>query len=218
LLGRGRDNRWLYIGAEKDKAALQLQEIAGAAKIAVAKDSFPPAVYREVERALTTSTVKVPVIDTEMPTQNALWVLSLLVLLNCLVLQVTIERLQDEKVQEREEPWLLIDAKPGLSRVLSTTWLAITLATPIAAPAVVLVSVLMRRRAGTTSSITAVTMAVLLLLLMAGGAWSSARILTMLRGIVLPKPTPSAATVGTEEPKSDAPAKKESPSSEGATA
>lgn len=84
------DNRWLYVGSEEDKAALQLQEVARAAKVAVAKDSFPPAVYRDVERALTTSTVKVPVIDTEMPTQDALWALSSLVFLNCLVLLVTI--------------------------------------------------------------------------------------------------------------------------------
>jgi len=200
------DKRWLYIGSEEDKAALQLQEVARAAKIAVANDSFPPAVYRDIERTLTTSTVKVPVIDTEMPTQNALWVLSLLVFLNCLVLQVTIERLQDEKVQECEEPWLLIDAKPGLSGALSKAWLTITVAAPIAAPAVVLISVLARVRAGTTTSASALAMMVVLLLLIAGGAWSSVRILAMLRGIVLAKPTPSAAAM---------PAKEESPSSDG---
>ncbi len=212
------DNRWLYIGAEKDKAALQLQEIARAAKIAVAKDSFPPVVYREVERTLTTSTVKVPVIDTEMPTQNALWVLSLLVLLNCLVLQVTMERLREENVQEREEPWLLIDAKPGLSRLLSTAWTAIMLTAPIATPAVVLVSVVMRMRAGTTSSTTAFALGGLLLVLMAGGVWSSARIFAILRGLFFQRFTAAAATPLPEELRSDTREKKDSPSSEGATA
>lgn len=200
------DDRWLYINSEEDKAALQLQEVARAAAIAVAKDSFPPAVYRDIERTLTTSTVKVPVIDTEMPTQNALWVLSLLVFLNCLVLQVTIERLQDENLQECEEPWLLIDAKPGLSGALSKAWLTITVAAPIAAPAVVAISALARVRAGTTSSASALAMAALLLLLIAGGVWSSVRVLTMLRGIVLAKPRPSVTTMPTKE---------ESPSSDG---
>lgn len=210
------DNRWLYIGAEKDKAALQLQEVARAAKVAVANDSFAPSVYRDVERALTTATVKVPIIDTEMPTQNALWVLSFLVFLNCLVLQVTLDRLQDENVQEREEPWLLIDAKPGLSRVLSKTWLAITFVAPIAAPCLVLISVLMRARAGTISSMGAIAMGVPLLLLIAGGAWSSARILAMLHAITVAKSAPTAATSIAESLKTD-PLAIETPSSDGDT-
>jgi hypothetical protein len=192
------DNRWLYVGSEMDRAAFQLQEVARAAKIAVAKDSFPPAVYRDVETALTTSTVKVPVIDTEMPTQNALWVLSLLVFLNCLVLQVTLDRLQGEDLAEREEPWLLIDAKPGLSRLLSTTWLAITLAAPVMAPAVVLAGVLLRARAGTTSSAGAGAMGVLLLLLMAAGAWCSTRIYGMLRTAVSKPAMPAAVVISAE--------------------
>jgi hypothetical protein len=98
--------------------------------------------------------------------------------------------------------------------VLSTTWIAIMLTTPIAAPVVVFISVMMRMRAGTTSGITAVAQGILLVLLMAGGAWSSARILTILRGIVLPKPTSSAGSIASEAPKSDVPAKEESPSSE----
>lgn len=212
------DNRWLSLGSEKDKATFQLQEIARSARVVVAKDSFPPAVYRDVERAITTSIVKVPVIDIEMPTQNALWVLSLLVFLNCLVLQVTLERLKDENVQEREELWLLMDAKPGLSRVLSTMWLTITLAAPIAAPTVVLINVLVRTKAGTTNSMGAVAMGIPLLLLIAGGAWSSARILTMLRAIMLPKPTPPAAISVADKPKADELAKGESRSSKSATA
>jgi hypothetical protein len=211
------DNRWLHIGAEKDKAALQLQEVARAAKVAVANDSFAPSVYRDVERTLTTATVKVPVIDTEMPAQNALWVLSFLVFLNCLVLQVTLDRLQDENVKEREEPWLLIDAKSGLSRMLSTTWLAITFVTPIAAPCVVLVSVLMRARAGTISSMSAIAMGVTLLMLTAGGAWSSARILAMLHAITVPKSAPTAATSIAESVQTDALAREETPPSDDAT-
>jgi hypothetical protein len=191
------DNRWLYLGSEMDKAAFQLEEVARAAKVARTKDPFPPALYRDVERALTTATVKVPVIDTEMPTQNALWVLSLLVILNCLVLQVTLDRLRDENVQEREEQWLLIDAKPGLPRMLSTTWLAIMVVAPIAAPSLVLMTVVMRARAGTISSVGAVAMGVLLLLLIAGGVWSSFRILTMLRAIGTAKPSPAALAVAT---------------------
>jgi len=212
------DNRWLYLGSEEDKATLQLQEVARSAKVAVAKDSFPPAVYRDVERALTTSTVKVPVIDTEMPTQNALWVLSVLVFLNCLVLLVTIERLQGENVRECEEPWLLIDATSGLSRVLSATWLAITLAAPIAAPVVVLVSVLVRVRAGTTSSASAVAVGIVLVFLLAGGAWSSIRILAMLRAIMVGKSVPLAVTGDTDAPTIDALAEGEPPSSGGAMA
>lgn len=211
------DNRWLYLGSEMDKAAFQLEEVARAAKVATTKDSFPPALYRDVERALTTATVKVPVIDTEMPTQNALWVLSLLVILNCLVLQVTLDRLRDENVQEREEPWLLIDAKPGLPRVLSTTWLAITVVAPIAAPSLVLMTVVMRERAGTISSTGAVAMGVLLLLLTAGGAWSSFRILTMLRGIGSANATPAPLTVA-ETPKAESLTKQEKAPSDSATA
>ncbi len=56
------DNRWLCLGSEMDKAAFQLEEVARAAKVAATKDSFPPALYRDVERALMTATVKVPVI------------------------------------------------------------------------------------------------------------------------------------------------------------
>ncbi len=193
------DSRWLYIGSQMDKASFQLQEVARTAKVAVTKDSFPPAVYRDVERALTTSTVKVPVIDTEMPTQNALWVLSLLVFLNCLVLQATLERLQGEDLQQCEEPWLLIDAKPGLSRSLSTIWLTIALAAPVAAPAVVLGSVLLRAKAGTTGSMGAVAMSLLLLLLMAAGTWCASRIYRMLRTAASIPATPAATVISAEE-------------------
>lgn len=175
------DNRWLTLGSEKEKAALQLREIARAARVNILQDSFPPAIYRDAERILTTSTVKVPVIDTEMPTQNALWVLAVLVFLNAVVLQATLERLESEKLQEREELWLLLDATPGVSRVLSTIWLSITLVSPVLVPVVVLVVILLRATAGGGSVVGAFASGSPLVLLALGGSWCSTKICRILK-------------------------------------
>jgi len=175
------DRRWLTLGSEKEKGALQLREIARAARVSTAQDSTPPAIYRDTERTLTTSTVKVPLIDAEMPTQSALWVLAVLVFLTGIVLQATLERLESENLQEREELWLLIDAKPGVSRVLAMIWLSITLASPVLIPIIVLVVILLRATASGGSIVGAFAGASPLVLLALVSSWSSRKTYRMLK-------------------------------------
>jgi len=175
------DARWLTLESEKEKAALQLKEIVRAAKVITPMDSQPPASYRELERTFLTSTVRVPVIDVEVPTQSALWLLAGLVLLNCLVLQVTLAELDLADIQQREEPWLLLDGRSGLARVLSNLWLAVTVISPVMVPSAVLLTLALRARAGGISATRVLAATSFLVSLAVVGGWCSMKTYRLLQ-------------------------------------
>ncbi len=177
------DARWLTLESEKEKAALQLKEIVRAAKVVTPVDSQPPASYRELERAFLTSTVRVPVIDVEVPTQSALWLLACLVLLNCLVLQVTLTELNLGDIEQREEPWLMLDGRSGLARVLSNLWLAVTVVSPVMVPSAVLLTLALRARTGGLSATRVLAAASFLVSLAVVGGWCSMKTYRLLQSV-----------------------------------
>jgi hypothetical protein len=128
------DRRWLALGAERDRAALQLKALADGLGVEAKSETTTPALYRLLERRLTSSQFKVPVIDVEMPTQMALWSLAVVVLVVAMLLQVTLEAITAKGLQAREEEWLLLDASGGLSVLLARSWLVFLTLAPVAVP------------------------------------------------------------------------------------
>lgn len=128
------DKRWLALGAERERAGFQLTELAKGLGVELKADATIPMSYRILERKLISSVFKVPVIDVEMPTQVALWSLAALLLLIAILLQVTLEGMDIDELRAREEEWLLLDAKEGMSLYLSRVWLAFLAAAPVAVP------------------------------------------------------------------------------------
>lgn len=177
----GADGRWLTLVSAQDKAALQLTEIVNSASIPVPANSQPPAAYRQLERASLNSTVRVPLIDIDVATRRAIWLLIVLVLLNSLVLQATLEELKVSDLAQCEEPWLLVDGIGGLRRVLSSLWLAVMALSPLMIAAIVSVTLVLRRSSGGVSAKQALVEALVLAVLTAIGGWSSFKTYEILR-------------------------------------
>jgi hypothetical protein len=128
-----------------------------------------------------TSLVRVPVIDVQMSTQTALWILAGLVFLNGLLLQATIQDLTPEDILQREEVWLVLDGQRGLARVLAAAWLWMIVVSPIVVPSSILLSAVLRAMAGGWSAgglfwttLLAISLAVL-------GGWCSTKTFRILR-------------------------------------
>ena len=169
------DKRWLALGAERDRAALQLTELANGLGIEVKPETTIPASYRILERKLTSSEFKVPVIDVEMPTQIALWSLAALVLLIAILLQVTLEQMTVDELQSREEEWLLLDAKDGISFFLSRAWLAFLALAPVAVPLCIVGILIQRVGVGDVSAWYASAAGLAAIALAAAGTYSAFR-------------------------------------------
>jgi hypothetical protein len=189
------DKRWLALGAERNKAALQLTELAKGLGIELKPETTIPASYRILERKLTSSEFKVPVIDVEMPTQIALWTLAALVLLTAILLQVALEQMTVDQLQTREEEWLLIDAKGGISFLLSRAWLAFLALAPVAVPLCIIGILVQRVGVGDVSAWYAATAGLAAIALATAGAYSAfrscRRILSANSAL---QPTPTRAT------------------------
>src|SRR5260221_2759415 len=169
------DKRWLALGAERDRAALQLTELAKGLGIELKPETTIPASYRLLERKLTSSAFKVPVIDVEMPTQIALWSLAALVLVTAILLQVTLEQMTVDELQAREEEWLLIDAQGGISFFLSRAWLAFLALAPVAVPLCIVGILVQRVGVGDVSAWYAAAAGLAAIALAAAGAYSAFR-------------------------------------------
>jgi hypothetical protein len=86
--------------------------------------------YFKFERAATSAEFKVPLLDVTMSTDLALWILMLLLLLQCILLSDAVSNIQGS-VGERDEPWLLLDYNTGSAAAVARVWLAFILLAPI---------------------------------------------------------------------------------------
>lgn len=167
------DNRWLALGAERDRAALQLKALADGLGIEARAETTVPALYRILERRLTSSRFDVPIIDVEMPTQMALWSLAAMVLVIAMLLQVTLEQITTKELQARQEEWLLLDASGGISVLLARSWLAFLVLAPVAVPLCIVIILLQRIGVGDVSGWRAAIVGLIAVVLGAVGANSA---------------------------------------------
>lgn len=167
------DKRWLALGAERDRAALQLKALADGLGIEAKSATTTPALYRILDRRLTSSQIKVPVIDVEMPTQIALWSLAAVVLVIAMLFQVTLEEITGKDLQAREEEWLLLDASGGLSVLLARSWLVFLALAPVAVPLSIIGILFQRVGVGDVSGWRAATVVMAALVLAVIGAYSA---------------------------------------------
>jgi hypothetical protein len=117
---------------EKYKLELQLEQVFKAANITQESPEKPLPAYRKLERATYASEVQVPILDVTMTTGAALWTLTALLLLVCILLLDASIKIQSESLQQREENWLILDSVHGpLSSVLAGIWVVLLLVAPI---------------------------------------------------------------------------------------
>lgn len=136
------DKRWLALGAERDKAALHVA-VTSSAGVEKAADDTMPKPYRTLERKLVSALVKVPVIDVELPTLGALWSLATLALIIAVLLRFALADITVESMAERQEDWLVLDAKNGLALFLARAWIIASALAPMIIPTgIVLIEVL----------------------------------------------------------------------------
>jgi len=175
------DSRWLTLRSEKERVELQLEELLKAEGISREPESHVPAPYRQLERSVIASEIRIPIIDLEMPTSAALWTLAGMVFLVSVLLAATLEGLEIEALPHREELWLLLDSHRGSPAALAGTWLVLLVLAPIVVPLFGIAYLFLRLLAGDSVVVSFVTVSSVLGLLAVAGGWYSCSAVGRLR-------------------------------------
>jgi hypothetical protein len=125
------DTRWLALEAEKEAIGTRLRELLAPAGIKADDGDIAPMFYRRLERSLSSTQMRVPILDVELPIPFAMWVCTLLVVLNGWLLMAALRGLVKEMPMQRDEEWLVVDAPRDF---LARSWLALMLVCPVAVP------------------------------------------------------------------------------------
>jgi hypothetical protein len=177
------DKRWLTLRSEKDRLELQFSEILKVNGIQKEGDPQPPSRYRELERSIIASQIRVPIIDIEMQASVALWFLAVLISLDSILLAIALEEIDKEALPQREELWLLLDARQGAAAALAVAWQFFLVLSPIVVPLLGIAYILLRLRAGDGRVVSSVVECSGFVLLAVLSAWFSYRTSNRLRAL-----------------------------------
>ncbi len=128
---REDDLRWSFLSINKSEDQLELVYYFQPQGIDYSGKDNPLIAYRKFERLILWSETKVPVLNFDMSRSLAFWVLLLINLILCVLLQEEMIRPQGAPRGRLEEPWIVIDATSTMGRIIGRSWGLLLLVAPV---------------------------------------------------------------------------------------